>query len=184
MAHALPGWKDVIMIRRCLNKEFEIIYEVINDGARAYQGAIPDDRWHEPYMTRSELKQQIKEGVEFWGFDENGTICGVMGIQEMRDVALIRHAYVRTNDQRRGVGGQLLEMLHGQSTQPFLIGMWKDATWAIRFYEKHGFKPVPKDLIQDLLGKYWSIPKRQVETSTVLADDKWFKAGNRPGNRF
>ncbi len=167
-----------------MDNEFETIYEIINDGARAYQGVIPDDRWHEPYMSGSELQQQIKEGVDFWGFDENGTICGVMGIQELGDVTLIRHAYVRTSEQRRGIGGQLLELLQEQSDKPFLIGTWMDAAWSIRFYEKHGFQQVPKDRIADLLEKYWSIPKRQAETSTVLADDKWFKTENRLDNAF
>ena len=172
------------MIRRCLDNEFDTIYEIINDGAKAYKGVIPDDRWHEPYMSRSELKQQIREGVDFWGLDENGTLCGVMGIQEMGDVTLIRHAYVRTSEQRRGIGGQLLELLREQSDKPFLIGMWMEATWAIKFYEKHGFQQIPKDRISDLLEKYWSIPKRQVETSTVLADDKWFKTKKRANNRL
>ena len=172
------------MIRRCLDNEFDTIYEIINDGAEAYKGVIPDDRWHEPYMSRSELQQQIKEGVDFWGFDENGTLCGVMGIQQMGDVTLIRHAYVCTSEQRRGIGGQLLELVRKQSDKPFLIGTWMDATWAIKFYEKHGFQQIPKDQISDLLEKYWSIPKRQIETSTVLADDKWFKTEKRPNNRL
>ncbi|KKL77416.1 hypothetical protein LCGC14_2035120 [marine sediment metagenome] len=132
------------MIRRCLDNEFDTIYEIINDGAKAYKGVIPDDRWHEPYMSRSELQQQIKEGVDFWGFDENGTLCGVMGIQQMGDVTLIRHAYVCTSEQRRGIGGQLLKLLREQSDKPFLIGMWMEETWAIKFYEKHGFQQIQK----------------------------------------
>ncbi len=172
------------MIRRCLDNEFDTIYEIINDGAKAYKGVIPDDQWHEPYMSKSVLQQQIKEGVDFWGFDKNGTLCGVMGIQQLGDVTLIRHAYVCTSEQRRGIGGQLLELLREQSDKPFLIGMWMEATWAIEFYKKHGFQRIPKDRISGLLEKYWTISKRQVETSTVLADDKWFRTENRRHNRL
>ena len=163
------------MIRRCTNHDFDSILAIINDGARAYKGIIPDDRWTDPYMSTSQLQHEIAEGVIFWGYQDNGRLSGVMGIQPVRDVTLIRHAYVLTTSQKQGIGARLLAHLRELATGPVLIGTWADATWAIRFYEKHGFQRVgapEKDL---LLKKYWSIPDRQVETSVVLADATWRK---------
>ena len=164
----------MVMIRLCENNDFESIYSIINDGAQAYKDVIPEDRLKEPYMSREELKRQIDEGVIFWGHEEDGELIGVMGIQDIQDVTLIRHAYVRTEDQNKGVGKKLLNELCTQTSRPVLIGAWADAAWAIRFYEKHGFRLVSPEDKDRLLKRYWSVPERQIETSVVLADQKWF----------
>ena len=162
------------MIRRCTADDFEAIYEIVNDAARAYQGVIPEDRWREPYMPREELRHEIDEGVCFWGWEANGLLVGVMGLQEVQDVTLIRHAYVRTARKNQGIGGRLLSHLKTQADRPLLVGTWAAAIWAIRFYEKRGFQLVSPEEKNRLLKKYWSIPVRQVETSVVLADRQWF----------
>ena len=161
------------MIRQCNDTDFEIIYSIINDAARVYKGVIPEDRWKEPYMSKEELLQQINEGVVFWGYEENDELIGVMGIQHIQDVSLIRHAYIRPQKQKRGIGRKLLADLCGRTDRPTLIGTWASAVWAIQFYEKNGFKKVSQQEKNRLLKKYWSIPARQVETSVVLADCKW-----------
>ena len=166
------------MIRPCNAADFGSIWTIINDGARAYAGVIPPDRWKEPYMTKAELQQQMDEGVVFWASEEDGQIAGVMGIQELQDVTLIRHAYVRTSAQRGGIGGKLLSHLRGLAKKPLLIGTWAAAKWAIGFYEKHGFIAVSREQKERLLRKYWSIPERQIETSVVLASPEWRKANN------
>ena len=163
------------MIRQCNDKDFEIIYSIINDAARVYKGVIPEDRWKEPYMSREELQRQINEGVVFRGYEEDGELVGVMGIQHVRDVSLIRHAYIRPQKQNRGIGRELLSDLRSRTDRPTLIGTWASAVWAIRFYEKNGFKTVSQQEKNRLLKKYWSIPARQVETSVVLADRSWLE---------
>src|ERR1700734_3187898 len=130
------------MIRRCDDRDFGQIWTIINDGAQAYRGIIPADRWTEPYMSREKLRHEIDDGVVFWGLEAAATLAGVMGIQPVRDVTLIRHVYVRTSIQKRGVGALLLSHLLGMTSSPVLIGTWADAVWAIRFYEKHGFQIV------------------------------------------
>ena len=160
------------MIRQCVETDFETIYEIINDASKAYRGVIPEDRWKEPYMSGDELKHEIDQGVVFWGYEEDGELIGVMGIQHIQDVTLIRHAYVRTDRQNQGVGAKLLSELRRQTNSLILIGTWADAVWAISFYEKHGFRIVSQGDKDLLLKKYWSIPERQVETSVVLADRK------------
>ena len=167
--------EEVGMIRRCTASDFEDIYEIINDAAHAYKGIIPPDRWHEPYMKQQELRAEIADGVVFWGFEEDGELVGVMGIQDQGRVTLIRHAYVRTSKRRQGIGTQLLKHLESITTQPILIGTWADAAWAISFYEKNDYTLLPKNLKNKLLKTYWSIPERQVETSVVLADARWVK---------
>ena len=162
------------MIRQCNDSDFETIYSIINDAAKAYKGVIPNDRWKEPYMPREELQHEIDGGVVFWGYEEGGELIGVAGIQDVQAVTLIRHAYVRTARQNQGIGGQLLAELGKKTTRPILIGTWAVAHWAIRFYEKRGFRLVSAKEKDRLLKKYWSIPDRQVETSVVLADPKWF----------
>ncbi|HYL87173.1 MAG TPA: GNAT family N-acetyltransferase [Burkholderiales bacterium] len=149
------------------------IYEIINDAARAYKGAIPADRWHEPYMPMQELESEIAKGVRFYCCLQDDRITGVMGIQDVKDVTLIRHAYVRTTARRHGIGQALLEHLNRLATRPVLIGTWKAATWAIRFYEKNGFELVGDVEKNHLLSMYWTIPARQVEESVVLVDAKW-----------
>jgi len=162
------------MLRPCDNKDFESIYSIVNDAAKAYKDIIPEDRWKEPYMSGDELKHEIDQGVVFWGYEEDGELVGVMGIQHIQDVTLIRHSYVRTERQNQGVGAKLLSGLRRQTKSPILIGTWADAVWAISFYKKHGFRIVSQDDKDLLLKKYWSIPARQVETSVVLAEQKWF----------
>lgn len=157
-------------IRKCDEGDFEAIFEIINDAARAYDGVIPTDRWKVPYMSREELRHEMDEGVVFWGYDEDGTLQGVMGIQDVQDVTLIRHAYVRTNRRSQGIGGRLLSFLRQKTAKRILIGTWADAAWAIRFYEKHGFRVVSHEEKERLLRKYWRIPERQVETSVVLSE--------------
>jgi N-acetylglutamate synthase-like GNAT family acetyltransferase len=164
------------MIRQCDKSEFESIYEIINEATQVYKGVIPPDRWKEPYMSRDELRREIREGVNFWGYEENGDLVGVMGIQQVQDVMLIRHSYVRTARQHRGVGGRLLSFLRLQTTYPILVGTWAEAVWAIRFYEQHGFRLVSREDKDRLLRKYWSVPERQIETSVVLTNEKWFNA--------
>ncbi len=161
------------MIRICREDQLEAILEVVNDGARAYRGIIPPDRWKEPYMPEGELRREIEAGVVFSGYYEGERLVGVMGIQDVQDVTLIRHAYVRTKSRRKGIGSQLLEQLRAETTRPYLIGTWSAVTWAIRFYEKHGFRLLSPEEAARVLRKYWSIPDRQVETSVVLADDRW-----------
>jgi len=128
-------------------------------------------------MSREKLRKEIDEGVVFWGYEEGGELAGVMGIQEVRDVTLVRHAYVRTNSQKRGIGGRLLVHLRGMASRPMLIGTWADAVWAIQFYERHGFQMVGREEKDRLLKRYWTIPERQIDTSVVLADAKWRKLG-------
>lgn len=164
----VPTKKLSPMIRLCGHEDFEAIWEIINDGAEAYKGMIPVDCFHEPYMTRDQLQSEIAAGVAFWGVESKGTLQGVMGIQDVHDVTLIRHAYVRTSNRRCGVGGQLLGHLQTLTNRPILIGTWADASWAIRFYVKHEFLEVPANLKDRLLQRYWSVPARQIETSIVL----------------
>ncbi len=161
------------MIRKATDEDFEEIFNIINDAAIAYKGVIPPDRWHEPYMTREELQAQIEGGVRFSCYFDNNEIIGVMGIQDKADVALIRHAYVRTKQRKKGVGSFLLQELIKDEQKPILIGTWKAADWAIRFYEKYGFRLVDEEEKNRLLKKYWAIPDRQVETSVVLVDEKY-----------
>ena len=160
------------MIRPCTERDFESIYAIVNDAAEAYRGVIPADRWKVPYMPREELRHEIDHGVTFWGYEEEGQLVGVMGIQDVQDVTLIRHAYVRTERRNAGIGGKLLAHLYTRCSRPVLIGTWAAATWAVRFYEKHGFRMVTPEEKNRLLKKYWSIPDRQVETSVVLAEAK------------
>lgn len=162
-----------MQVRKATAADFATMLAVINDGAQAYRGVIPADRWHDPYMPADELKKEIADGIEFWVAEEGGSVLGVMGIQDKKDVALIRHAYVPTTLQRKGVGTKLLKHLQGLSGKPFLIGTWADSSWAIAFYERNEFSVVTHQEKERLLRKYWSIPDRQIETSVVLADRRW-----------
>jgi ribosomal protein S18 acetylase RimI-like enzyme len=157
-------------IRPCTAADLDAMYAVINDAAIAYRGAIPSDRWHEPYMPMRELHEEIDAGVRFWGMFEGTGLEAVMGLQHVADVALVRHAYTRTVSQGRGFGKALLHHVLGQTERPVLIGTWSAATWAIGFYESQGFTRVDRRATERLLKKYWSIPARQVEESVVLAD--------------
>jgi GNAT superfamily N-acetyltransferase len=156
-------------VRPCRDDERAAILAIVNDAAEAYRGVIPADRWHEPYMPADELDSELAAGVVFWGYEENGELLGIMGIQRVRDVDLIRHAYVSPARQRAGIGGALLERLAGPARRRMLVGTWADAEWAIRFYERHGFELLSREEGAELLRRYWTIPERQIETSVVLA---------------
>ena len=161
------------VIRACRADELPRIHLVINDAASAYRGVIPDDRWHEPYMTEQDLAREVEAGVRFLGwYGRPDGLAGVMGAQDVQDVTLIRHAYVLTARRRAGIGSALIGALMESTGRPLLVGTWKAATWAIRFYEQHDFRIVGD--AETLLCRYWSIPDRQIETSVVLGDRRWF----------
>jgi GNAT superfamily N-acetyltransferase len=155
-------------IRPCRDNDRAAILAIVNAAAEAYRGVIPDDCWHEPYMPRDEFDREIAAGVSFWGYEEGGRLGGVMGLQSVRDVDLIRHAYVLPSSQRRGIGSALLEHLRQVSTRPMLVGTWEAADWAIRFYRRHGFELVTPARKVVLLKTYWNVPDRQIEVSVVL----------------
>jgi GNAT superfamily N-acetyltransferase len=157
-------------IRPCRDDERTTILAIVNDAAEAYRGVIPADRWHEPYMPLHELDREIAAGVAFWGYEADGALVGVMGIQAVRDVDLIRHAYVSPGSQGHGVGSALLEHLARRTTRRMLVGTWASADWAIGFYRRHGFERVTAERKAALLKAYWTIPDRQIETSVVLAN--------------
>jgi N-acetylglutamate synthase-like GNAT family acetyltransferase len=148
----------------------DAIGAVINDAALAYRGAIPADRWHDPYMPCEELTSEMRAGVKFFCLRQNGRVVGVMGLQHVADVALIRHAYTLTSQQHSGVGTLLLDHLRRQTGRPLLVGTWKAATWAVRFYERRGFRLVPEEEKAALLRRYWNISERQIEESVVLRE--------------
>ena len=158
------------MIRHCTDADFDRIHAVINDAAQAYRGVIPDDYWKQPYMSAEELKHEIESGVRFWGWEEGGTLLGVMGMQDVADVTLIRHAYVQSTYRNRGIGSALLANLRGLTDRPIMIGTWAAAHWAIQFYKKHGFVLASPDEKNRLLRTYWHIAQRQLETSVVLIE--------------
>lgn len=156
-------------LRELRADERDALLQIVNDAAQAYRGVIPADRWHEPYMARAALEAEIADGVEFWGAEEVGRLLGVMGIQDRGEVALVRHAYVAPEAQRKGVGRALLAHVQGLARKPLLVGTWAAAEWAIAFYRRNGFALVADERKDALLRKYWSIPERQIETSVVLA---------------
>jgi GNAT superfamily N-acetyltransferase len=162
------------MIRRCDATELDEVRSVINDAADAYRGVIAADRWKDPYMSAEELRHEVDAGVVFWGVFEAGRLVGVMGLQHVADVALIRHAYTRSASQGTGIGTALLAHLAAQTDRPILVGTWSAATWAIRFYQRHGFTLVTGPRKDALLKRYWTISQRQIEDSVVLADVRWF----------
>jgi len=166
----LNKMSDMSNIRPCRADECAAIMAIINAAAEAYRGVIPDDRWHDPYMPLDALVTDIAAGVVFCGYETEGTLLGVMGLQPVGDVDLIRHAYVLPGSQRRGIGGALLGHLRRLSTRRMLVGTWAAADWAIRFYARHGFAPVSPARKTALLKTYWTVPDRQIETSVVLAN--------------
>ena len=163
------------MIKKCSEVEFETICGIINDAAQAYQGVIPEDAWHEPYMSQDELRSEIKAGVEFWGYYVDERLVGVMGVQDKQDVILIRHAYVLTSERRNGIGTRLLTHLERETSKPILIGTWSDANWAIEFYKKNGYRLISDEERGMLLSKYWSISHVQASASVVLTDTRWIR---------
>ncbi|MEA2229753.1 MAG: hypothetical protein QOH46_3338 [Solirubrobacteraceae bacterium] len=155
-------------IRPCRDDEGPAILAIVNAAAQAYRGVIPADRWHEPYMSAADLEREIVAGVVFWGYEAEGALLGVMGVQPVGDVDLIRHAYVSPGSQRRGVGGALLRHLTSARPRRILVGTWAAADWAVGFYRRHGFEPAAPEQTAALLRTYWTIPDRQIETSVVL----------------
>lgn len=168
----------------CGPADFERILAIINDAAEAYRGVIPDDCFHAPYMAAAELRSEIAAGIAFSGCRDGARLVGVMGIQDVGDVTLIRHAYVDRTAQRGGIGARLLDHLRGQSDRPILIGTWKAATWAIDFYRKHGFALVDEDAIRPLLQRYWTVPEAQIVNSCVLVEERHLSSfgGHHVGN--
>lgn len=164
-----------MIIRRSTEADFPAMLAIVNEAAHAYRGVIPTDRWREPYMPPDELETEIADGVVFWVAEEDGRLAGVMGIQDKGDVALVRHAYVAPGTQRSGVGTRLLRHVEALVDKPILIGTWAAASWAIQFYERNGFTVVSSDDNDRLLRTYWSIPTRQIETSVVLANERWMR---------
>lgn len=166
---SIVGLQGIKMIRRLASSDRNTIFRIINDATQAYKGKIPADCWKEPYMPMDELKEELEAGVRFFGWQEEDILIGVMGFQPVKDTTLIRHAYVLTKHQRRGIGRKLLVYLMSLAKTPeVLVGTWEDATWAIQFYKKYGFKLVTPKEKDRLLRKYWNISDRQVETSVVL----------------
>jgi GNAT superfamily N-acetyltransferase len=163
-------------IRPCRDDERAAMLAIVNAAAEAYRGVIPADRWHEPYMPLRELDEEIAAGIAFWGYEADGALLGIMGIQTVGDVDLIRHAYVSPGSQRHGVGSALLEHLLRSTTRRVLVGTWAAADWATRFYRRHGFELVSHELKAELLRTYWTIPARQIETSVVLANPPFDEA--------
>ena len=159
-------------IRTCRDDERPAILAIVNAAAQAYRGVIPPDRWRDPYMPADELDAELAAGVVFWGWEDDGELLGVMGLQRVRDVDLIRHAYVAPGAQRRGIGAALLAHLEFRAERTMLVGTWAAATWAIAFYERHGFALVAPERTADLLRTYWSIPERQIESSVVLESSR------------
>ena len=157
-------------IRPCRPDERDEMFAIINAAAEAYRNVIPPDCWHEPYMPVKELEEEIAAGVTFWGLEIDGMLAGLMGIQPVRDVDLIRHAYVQPRFQGEGVGSALIRHIRCANTRQMLVGTWAAAEWAIRFYQRHGFALVSDEVKNRLLRTYWNIPDRQVETSVVLAN--------------
>jgi len=168
-----------MQIRKSRTEDFETILTIVNDAAQAYRDVIPDDRWHEPYMAVDELKSEIVNGVVFWVVEDEGDVVGVMGLQDKGEVALVRHVYVKTKLQRKGIGTSLLRHVESLTEKPILIGTWTAASWAIDFYRHNGFTIVPNREKNHLLRTYWSIPVRQIELSVVLADKRWIAAQSK-----
>jgi GNAT superfamily N-acetyltransferase len=160
------------LLRPCKDSDFDALLSIINDGATAYRGIIPEDRWTTPYMSADKLRYELHTGISFSCVESGGGLVGAMGSQQVDDALLIRHAYVLTACQRHGFGSELLVGLVEHAPWPVLIGTWKAAHWAIRFYEKHNFNLIEGDEKDRLLDRYWRIPARQVETSVVMADPR------------
>lgn len=173
---------NTIAIRPCVPSDRKEIFVVINDAAQAYRGIIAKDRWKDPYMPGDELRSEIDAGVVFWGAFDGEGLVGVMGVQCVEDVALIRHAYTRKASQGRGVGAALLAWIRRQQSQPMLVGTWRAADWAVRFYQTHGFTLTSDAQTDMLLRRYWAVPDRQIEESVVLADARWFALQAEPGD--
>jgi GNAT superfamily N-acetyltransferase len=178
LVQAAETLQPVTAVRQCGPDDTPAILRIINAASEKYRGVIPADCFHDPYMSRAELEREISNGVSFWGIDAaDGTLSGVMGVQPVKDVTLVRHAYVSPEHQGKGIGGTLLRHVESLTDRRILIGTWADATWAIRFYQNHGYTLIPADETPALLAHYWTIGPRQVETSVVLSKHR--PASNR-----
>ena len=161
------------MILKLEAVDFQTILAIVNEAATAFRSKIPPDCYHTPYMPPEELALEIAAGVHFFGYIENGVVVAVMGIQRVKDVTLIRHAYTLTCYRHFGIGARLLHhLLNLSETGRILVGTWELAPWAIRFYQNHGFKLTTRQETNRLLRRYWNIPQRQIETSVVLTLDR------------
>jgi N-acetylglutamate synthase-like GNAT family acetyltransferase len=169
-----------MIIRLSKAADFEAMLATVNQAAGAYRGVIPEDRWHDPYMSDNELRKEMDHGVVFWVAEDARHVVGIMGIQDKGDVALVRHAYVAPRTQRSGVGTRLLRHVQSLTDKPILIGTWAAATWAIDFYQRNGFTVVSGTEKDHLLRTYWSIPARQVATSVVLANGPAWRRSLQP----
>ena len=157
------------MISEYKKTDFSKILQIINEASLKYKGVIPDNCWNEPYMSEQELINEFNDGVRMYGYHHNNTLIGVIGVQEVKDVILIRHAYTLSSHQGKGVGSALLEyLLKKNKNYRLLVGTWKNATWAIQFYKKFDFIIHTKEETTLLLKKYWNIPTKQIENSVVL----------------
>ena len=163
------------MIRDCGLRDFDAMLDIVNQAAEAYRAFVPAEEWKDPYMPEEELRQDLAAGVRFVGWEQEGGLVGIMGSQPVCDVALIRHAYVRPEWQRHSIGSALLGELRRRTQQPMLVGTWAASSWAIRFYEKHGFHGVPDARREALLRRYWTVPEAQIAASVVLADVEWWR---------
>lgn len=166
-------------IRRARPDESGAVAALIEDAAAAYRGVIPPDCWHEPYMPLDDLVREIDDDVRFWLLEQAGRVVAAMGLQLVGDVALIRHAYVLPAQQRRGHGTALLTYLRERTERPMLVGTWRAAVWALRFYQRHGFSLLAEADAERLLRRYWTVPSRQREASVVLADARWLALHRR-----
>jgi N-acetylglutamate synthase-like GNAT family acetyltransferase len=164
------------MIRVCAESDSMMMLEIINDAAQAYKGVIPDECWNEQYISSEELICEIENGVIFWCLEQDEQLLGIMGIQDKGELTLIRHAYIRRQAQKLGIGTKLLQHMENITEKPILIGTWAAAIWAISFYEKNGYTLVSEEEKNQLLKNYWSVPERQKEKSVVLANQRWNKA--------
>ena len=157
------------MITKLTKSNIKKILYIINDAALKYKGIIPYNCWKEPYMSEEELLSEFSKDVKMFGFKMNNNLVGVMGIQKLVDVTLIRHAYILTEHQRVGIGKTLLQyLLRNHKDTCLLVGTWCDATWAIQFYKKFGFILHTKYQSALLLKKYWKISSKQIKNSIVL----------------
>lgn len=168
------------MIRSCTGSDFDAIERIINAAAMKYKGVIPADCWHEPYMPRDALRQEIEADVQFYGWEEADALVGVMGLQHVEDVALIRHAYIAPGHQGKGIGGHMLKALMEKASTPILVGAWADAAWAVSFYQRHGFTLAAPEWKAVLLRRYWTVSLRQEETSVVLSHGLRVEGGLQP----
>ena len=158
------------VLRPCTAEDLETIREIINDAAMAYRGVVPAQIYREPWMTAEQLQQELAAGVKFVGFERQGQLQGVMGVQDIEDVTLIRHSYVRTTERGHGIGDRLIENHLAECQRPMLVGCLKAMTWAIRFYEEHGFRLVSEQERDKLRAKYWKLSAEHVVNSVVLTD--------------